>query len=874
MGTVWLADDEHLSTGGAPEQVALKFILTEGAPDAELVGLLRREVRASLRLSHPNIVRVHSWHEHPGEPVFYSMEFVPGLNLRQLLEAQPSGRFTGRELEPLLAQLIEALAYAHDEVGLVHRDLKPANLLVTPEGRLKLADFGLARPPVADNVWATTAGGTLCYASPAQRRGAAPAAADDLYSLGAVLYHLLTGYVPFSPEDLAGEQHPPPPVHPWRLLPRGAEARREITPEAAATILRCLSPEPVERPPDIRTFWQWWKAGPPIEEVAHHAATWLRMLRGLVQAATCLLLLAVLLAVAWRWGLDGFLKRHAPRVAAFGDRIERGWSGLPVVVDPPKGGGPGPSTNDTGSGVVVPPATSTVTTLYLRLEGVGPGAVRIEVFPAPAAASAPRPTKPVALHRLAPGQELVVTNLGPGRYWLEAGTGPVKSATNWLQQEVVLAAGTNRVDLSFRRGGLSLFLSAAAPFELLDAWEQPVRHVGTNDFTWFYDPPKRDIPWRANPLEGLRLLAGRYRLRLDRWATNSLPLEPREEILVVSAGQTEPVNLKLEPWRTPRFHADWTNSLDLRLLPVAAETPFLAARTETTVRNFSVFVEATRLPDATLESITAAGATNTGRTWRNAFPKQEPEHPVVGVSWAEATAFCRWLTQRERNLSRLTARQRYALPTSAQWSALVGATPYPWGGTFPPGVRDGNYAGQELKDADWPPNWWPLLLASSDPKSAHTVPVGTYATAAAFADLGGNVAEWCDTWYQAGMNDLSRWQVPSRRLAEDRGGTHYRVVRGGSWFDQDADLLRSATHWAEPPATRNDRLAFASCWWRTRNEPRETIRVLPVGWRRRQRGARPGPPAAWVVPRQRRDPPGGTDGPVRPQDDGGGRGSV
>ena len=148
MGQVWLADDKE----SIPREVALKFIGGDGHHNAELVELLRKEVGAALRLSHRNLVRVHSLHVNEKEPVFYSMEFVPGLDLKRLLEQQPEGRFSCRELQSLLGQLVDALIYAHEQVGLVHRDLKPANILVTPGGQLKLADFGLARPDNADHV--------------------------------------------------------------------------------------------------------------------------------------------------------------------------------------------------------------------------------------------------------------------------------------------------------------------------------------------------------------------------------------------------------------------------------------------------------------------------------------------------------------------------------------------------------------------------------------------------------------------------------------------------------------------------------------------------------------------------------------------------
>jgi serine/threonine protein kinase len=151
--------------------VALKFLLGAATEDPEWVALLRREVLAARRLSHVNIIRVHDWHEEPGEPVFYSMEYVPGGTLRSRLAAQPEGRFTSAELTPFLDQLVSVLQHSHTEVRMVHRDLKPANLLVTQNDQLKLTDFGLARPNLGMDASVTTQGGTPAYASPQQRRG-------------------------------------------------------------------------------------------------------------------------------------------------------------------------------------------------------------------------------------------------------------------------------------------------------------------------------------------------------------------------------------------------------------------------------------------------------------------------------------------------------------------------------------------------------------------------------------------------------------------------------------------------------------------------------------------------------------------------------
>lgn len=321
MGTIWLADDEHLSREGSPVQVALKFAGGDGQPDG-LIRLLRMEARAALRLYHPNFVRVHSWHEHRGEPAFYSMEFVEGLDLRRLLKQQSQGRFSCQELQSILGQLVDALIYAHEQVRFVHRDLKPANILITPEGKVKLADFGLARPGFTGDIYATTSGGTLCYASPQQRRGLAPTVSDDIYSLGAVLYHLLTGHLPYSIEELSSGQVPPPPVHPWRIVGQGREDRRKITAEAAATLLRCLSYNADERPPDVRTFWKWWNAGPPAAGGRFTARFLASAAKGPFVGPFIFMSLLLALGAASRLGLDSPLQRHVPRLAELGRIIE------------------------------------------------------------------------------------------------------------------------------------------------------------------------------------------------------------------------------------------------------------------------------------------------------------------------------------------------------------------------------------------------------------------------------------------------------------------------------------------------------------------------------------------------------------------------
>src|SRR3954464_6117175 len=200
MGVVWLAHDMRLR-----EFTALKFLPPDVAADPAAVEDLRRETLRSRKLSHPNIVRIHDLWEMQGAPTFISMEYVDGPNLHYLRAHRPSKVLTWKFLQPLLRQLCEALDYAHGE-RILHRDLKPANLMQDSNGRLKLADFGLAC--VIHDSFARVSGhpptqGTLPYMSPQQAKGEKPAVGDDIYSLGATLYELLKSQPPFHSGDLA-----------------------------------------------------------------------------------------------------------------------------------------------------------------------------------------------------------------------------------------------------------------------------------------------------------------------------------------------------------------------------------------------------------------------------------------------------------------------------------------------------------------------------------------------------------------------------------------------------------------------------------------------------------------------------------------------
>jgi hypothetical protein len=224
MGAVYLARQPQLD-----RHVALK-VLPPAVADAEFEERFRREATVMARLNHPNVVTLHEFGERGG--MFYLiMEFVDGEPLSERIRR---GAVTPGEALRLVPQICEALDYSH-RAGVVHRDIKPANLLVGRNGRVKIADFGVARLALREpDDWTLTGTrtsvGTPRYMAPEQME--ATGAADhraDLYSLGVVFYELLTGKVP------AGHFDPP------------SELRQDVSPGLDAVVMRAMHADPAAR---------------------------------------------------------------------------------------------------------------------------------------------------------------------------------------------------------------------------------------------------------------------------------------------------------------------------------------------------------------------------------------------------------------------------------------------------------------------------------------------------------------------------------------------------------------------------------------------------------------------------------------------------
>src|SRR5437762_7925990 len=193
MGVVWLARDEELE-----REVALKFLPNVVVQDRSLLDELKRETRRSLELTHRNIVRIHDFVFNESSACI-SMEYVDGNTLSNLRAEKEQKVFEPNDIVNWTSQLCDALDYAHNQARIVHRDLKPANLMVNRSGDLKVSDFGIARN-LGDTVSRLTMeqgrSGTLVYMSPQQLDGERGTHLDDIYSLGATLYDLLTSKPP------------------------------------------------------------------------------------------------------------------------------------------------------------------------------------------------------------------------------------------------------------------------------------------------------------------------------------------------------------------------------------------------------------------------------------------------------------------------------------------------------------------------------------------------------------------------------------------------------------------------------------------------------------------------------------------------------
>jgi serine/threonine-protein kinase len=241
MADVYCAEDLQLG-----RKIALKVLHGRFAADDEFVERFRREASSAAGLQHQHVVSVYDRGEWDGT-YYIAMEFLDGRSLKAVIQ-QEAPLDPDRAID-LTVQVLRAARFAHRH-GVIHRDLKPHNVIVDDEGRAKVTDFGIARAGASDMTQTGSIMGTAQYLSPEQAQGHAVSEPSDLYSVGIILYELLTGRVPFEGESavtIALKQVNERPVPPSTF-------NRAVTPELEAVVMRAMEKDPRRRFPDADAF--------------------------------------------------------------------------------------------------------------------------------------------------------------------------------------------------------------------------------------------------------------------------------------------------------------------------------------------------------------------------------------------------------------------------------------------------------------------------------------------------------------------------------------------------------------------------------------------------------------------------------------------
>ena len=241
MAEVYCAQDLQLG-----RKVALKVLYRRFAEDGEFVERFRREASSAAGLQHQHVVSVYDRGEYDGT-YYIAMEYLDGRSLKTIIRDE-APLDPDRSID-LTIQILRAARFAHRR-GIIHRDFKPQNVIVDDEGRAKVTDFGIARAGASDMTQTGSIMGTAQYLSPEQAQGEAVSAASDLYSIGIILYEMLTGRVPFDGESavtIALKQVNEPPVPPSHFNPA-------VSPALEAVVLRALEKHPALRYQDADEF--------------------------------------------------------------------------------------------------------------------------------------------------------------------------------------------------------------------------------------------------------------------------------------------------------------------------------------------------------------------------------------------------------------------------------------------------------------------------------------------------------------------------------------------------------------------------------------------------------------------------------------------
>ena len=729
--------------------VAIKILPLEISVSEDFVNRFVREARAMARLNHPNILSVHDFGQTAEGHLFFVMEFVEGANLHEIIHQ------VGLDPEQALSlagQICTALAYAHGK-GVVHRDIKPANVMVDAESHVKVADFGLARltESTAETSATTKTGlvmGTPDYMAPEQKGGMNVDQRADIYSVGVVLYEMLCRKVPRGifarPSECIGcDERIDHIVH--RAMQQEPALRYQNTVEMKAAVDTARRPPPA--PPGIPAG-----PAPPPAAVAR------RPVRRMVGAAVVAALAAA-----------GFFTMKPKPPAKQSETIPKVAAVPPAEtkVSAPPPAPPVPA----DAAPMEPPKLASL---------AKPPAIMPKAEPAPAATPtpgtpAPRNATPAPPPPSTTGKWLAEQQPQWRAAFAREVTGPFEKSAGDLQRQY-RAALEDQLAAATRDARLDAAVAFRAELKVLaDPGIPPTDESALLPAlkTMRSAYRKTLATFEAERIAKAKIVHARCDTILAQNQTLLTQRQRLDEALEMKACREKLAAAWLQPPPSPAERAiavatkdqPFVNSLGMRFVPLRPSTGLahrshlLFAVWPARVEDFRAFVKASGGKfDYEKGEMTMILKSNGWWTrgwdygWSNPGFEQTDKHPVVGVSWEDARAFCIWLTAKEN----LPPGWSYRMPTDAEWNEAVGLTQpgegarenrrkaavYPWGTAWPPPNGAGNFAGEEARASDRPLDW--EVLEGYRDKFPYTAPVGTFpANALGIADLAGNVRQWC-----------------------------------------------------------------------------------------------------------------------------------
>ncbi len=760
MSVVWLAWDES-----EEHDCALKFLPDMVKPDPSALATLKREALMLQDLKHEQIVPTLSV-ESEGPLVALVSPAIEGATLSQLRGQKSGQTFAPAELSDWMGQVCEVLEYAHGE-GYVHGNLKPGNLMVDQKGTLRILDFGLEKHILNFVARATAfedAGLELTHVSPQQAAGEEAAIQDDIYSIGASLYELLTSKPPFYTGNLLlqlEQKVPPPMTHRRKELRVIGEPISRIWEE---TVAACLSKDPGQRPQEIGQLVEMLElqrpavgqVDPLASEVSAAPTEEPKGMNKLYAVVGGLVFAVVGLAVF----LTAFKKSPEEKAMASINKAEE--IRKQAEEDAKAKAEEAQRLEEEAAKRTEEAAKQAAEAERIRREAEE----EMKAKQAELAAKLKQVEAEAEKERIRLAQEKAELERmkaeaakNPAAGGGQPGGGMTADALKKIEDaQARVEAAQKAFEEAQKREAERLRLQAAA-----DAKAKAEAEIAAKMRAQKEEEERKLAEERAKKAAEERAAAAMKLAAEEK-------VRKAEEARLMALAQEEAIKKREAEMAARRFSPEktvWKNSLGMRV--VKAGNTHVAA-IECRVGDYRAFVKASR-HDA-------------GNGWERPGFDQDDSHPVVNVSWADAEAFCKWLTAKETG-EQLLDGYVYRLPTDLEWSGLVGlsgesgSSPlardgkvkdvFPWGNEWPPAIGVGNYA-ENVSYDDW----------------SNTAPVGSFRpNNYGVYDLGGNVWEWCDDWGDSSQKN--------------------RVLRGGSWYGYSANALQASyRRYLEPTERKND----------------------------------------------------------------------